>query len=259
MSYFIDDDSSQIRGLKDKIDELQALILANQSSVSLENVESGQSIFPGANPSSRGGGAGGGGSGHVIQEEGVSLTARANLNFIGGAVTAMDNAVTGATDVTITGLADNLGNHIATMQLDMAGNNIISTVDPATNIFQVVFDAHDDSDTFISNGLTTDKIYFVSNMTTVMEMLDTEVLFNSTTPLNMNTSEINSVGFISFGASPPSSGRIRLPNGVNGAIKWESTPAGFDGEMYFDNDFNWFVDSGQAYKYWVGGYTSNRD
>lgn len=44
-----------------------------------------------------------GGSAHVVKEEGgTGLTARANLNFIGTAVTATDNAGTGATDITIT-------------------------------------------------------------------------------------------------------------------------------------------------------------
>ena len=43
------------------------------------------------------------GSGHVIQEEGTPLTARANLNFIGAGVVATDNAGTGATDITIAG------------------------------------------------------------------------------------------------------------------------------------------------------------
>ena len=36
--------------------------------------------------------------------------------------------------------------------LDMNGKNIISSVDPATDIFQIVFDAHDDGDTFIANS-----------------------------------------------------------------------------------------------------------
>lgn len=45
---------------------------------------------------------GGGGGGHTIQEEGSDLTQRTNLNFIGAAVTATDNAGNDATDVTIT-------------------------------------------------------------------------------------------------------------------------------------------------------------
>ena len=62
MSYELDDDASQIRRLKDQMVDLQALVLASQFSVQQENQESGQSIFPGANPSARGGGSGGGGS-----------------------------------------------------------------------------------------------------------------------------------------------------------------------------------------------------
>lgn len=43
-----------------------------------------------------------GGSGHTIQEEGTPLTSRANLNFIGSAITVTDNAGNDATNVTIT-------------------------------------------------------------------------------------------------------------------------------------------------------------
>lgn len=42
-----------------------------------------------------------GGSGHVIQEEGTPLTARANLNFVGADVTATDDAGNNATIITI--------------------------------------------------------------------------------------------------------------------------------------------------------------
>lgn len=61
MSYIQDDEATQIRDLKNLIDELQAQILAVQSSVQLENVDSGQNIIPGANPSARGGSGGGSG------------------------------------------------------------------------------------------------------------------------------------------------------------------------------------------------------
>lgn len=44
-----------------------------------------------------------GGGGHIIQDEGTSLTVRAKLNFKGAGVTAADNAGTGATDVTVAG------------------------------------------------------------------------------------------------------------------------------------------------------------
>lgn len=42
------------------------------------------------------------GSAHIIQEEGVSLTSRSKLNFIGAAVTATDDAGNDATKITIT-------------------------------------------------------------------------------------------------------------------------------------------------------------
>ena len=41
--------------------------------------------------------------GVTVQDEGVSLTQRAILNFIGAGVTATDNSGTGATDITISG------------------------------------------------------------------------------------------------------------------------------------------------------------
>ena len=59
MSYEIDDDASQIRNLKERLNDLQSLALESQFSSSQENVETGQSTFPIANPSSRGGGTGG--------------------------------------------------------------------------------------------------------------------------------------------------------------------------------------------------------
>src|SRR5262245_5996987 len=45
--------------------------------------------------------SGGGSSGHVIQDEGTPLTARAALNFVGAGVTATDDSVNGRTVVTI--------------------------------------------------------------------------------------------------------------------------------------------------------------
>lgn len=45
----------------------------------------------------------GGGGGHTIQEEGVPLVQRSNLNFVGPTVTATDNAGTDTTTITIQG------------------------------------------------------------------------------------------------------------------------------------------------------------
>ena len=61
MSYFQEDDSQQTRKLKEKIDDLQGQLLDLPFSSSLENVDSAQSTFPTANPSSRCSGSGGSG------------------------------------------------------------------------------------------------------------------------------------------------------------------------------------------------------
>ena len=45
----------------------------------------------------------GGSAGHIIQDEGVSLTARSKLNFVGAGVTATDDAGNNATVITIDG------------------------------------------------------------------------------------------------------------------------------------------------------------
>jgi len=42
LSYFLDDDASQVRELKDKLEKLQSDFLSTQFSVQQENVESGQ-------------------------------------------------------------------------------------------------------------------------------------------------------------------------------------------------------------------------
>lgn len=52
------------------------------------------------NPTVRGSSAGGG---HTIQDEGVSLAARTNLNFVGAGVTVTDDSANNQTDVTIPG------------------------------------------------------------------------------------------------------------------------------------------------------------
>lgn len=151
---------------------------------------------------------------------------------------------------------DDLGNHMATQQLDMQNWDIVSTVAPTGgNQFRLVFDSHDDSDTYISNSTTSDRISIISNGTAILELLDTEILVESTTPINLNTSNINTIGYLDFGTGSPSGGTIRLPN-TSGIIRWESTPSGSEGELYFDVDeqFIWTVPSGGAFTFWEGGF-----
>lgn len=68
------------------------------------------------------------GSGHTIQEEGSPLTARSNLNFIGAAVTATDNAGTDATDVTV----DAVPYTGATQDVDLGGTVGITNASQVT-------------------------------------------------------------------------------------------------------------------------------
>jgi len=137
--------------------------------------------------------------------------------------------------------------------LDMDNFNIKSTATPTIgDQFRIIFDAHDDSDTFISNTVTVDLIHFESNGIGILDISPTGLLLGAT--IDMNNENIENVGNMDFGPFSATSGRIRLPAGGGGAIKWESVPAGFDGEMYFDNDFNWFVDTGGTYKYFEGGF-----
>lgn len=74
----------------------------------------------GGGSTTAGGSSGFGGEGHVIQDEGIDLMSRPNLDFIGDYVTASDTPT--ATTVTITG--DNLGDHTMTQALDTNLQNI---------------------------------------------------------------------------------------------------------------------------------------
>lgn len=71
-------------------------------------------------------GLGGGiGGGHTIQDEGVSLTQRSKLDFIGPGVSVVDNAISGATEVHIN--ATGTGGVGSGVNLDLGS---FSTPDP---------------------------------------------------------------------------------------------------------------------------------
>ena len=74
------------------------------------------------------------GSGHVIQEEGVALTQRTNLNFIWASVTATDNPWNDATDIAITATAGG-GSSVIVSENVTAGDPIVYR--PLTNIFDI--------------------------------------------------------------------------------------------------------------------------
>jgi hypothetical protein len=63
LSYIQDDDATEIKEIRDKLEKLQSDFLSTQFSASQENIDSGSNIIPAANPVSRGGGSGSGGGG----------------------------------------------------------------------------------------------------------------------------------------------------------------------------------------------------
>lgn len=65
-----------------------------------------------------------GGSGHVIQDEGTPLTARAALNFTGAGVTATDDAGNNRTNVAISGAAVGFGSPSASSVADTSADGV---------------------------------------------------------------------------------------------------------------------------------------
>ena len=111
------------------------------------------------------------GSGHTIQEEGSNLAQRTNLNFIGTAVTAADDAGNDATTITITGSSGNSFETIAVSgQSDVvaesatdtltlvAGSNVTITTTAATDTITI---AATDTN---SNGFETIAVSGQSNV-----------------------------------------------------------------------------------------------
>lgn len=72
----------------------------------------------------------------------------------------------------------------ADADLNMGSFNIKTNISPATNIFQIIFDAHDNSDTSISNSTTVDRININSGGNNVIGILPTSV--NIFQVLNLN-------------------------------------------------------------------------
>ena len=105
--------------------------------------------------------------------------------------------------------------------LDMNGNDITSSVNPATNQFKIVFDGHDDSDTYISNSTTTDRINVFSNGVNILSFRSTDVLMGIN--LNMNAFNISAGG---AGVGMSNIGTLSFVNNTE-------TPAG-NGIIYFD-------------------------
>jgi len=84
-------------------------------------------------------GAGGGGGGHTVEEEGTPLASRTNLNFVGGAITATDDALNDQTDVTVviddSTVPNNITIDLATLATTATTATTANAGDSATGFF----------------------------------------------------------------------------------------------------------------------------
>lgn len=94
----------------------------------------------------------GGVSGHVIQDEGVSLVQRTNLNFVGAGVTVVDNLLTNSSVVTINGGASIISLTNADMLTLIGANTVVA------GQFYLITDAVYTSGGAIVQGIATNRI-----------------------------------------------------------------------------------------------------
>jgi len=80
----------------------------------------------------------GGGSGHTIQDEGIGLTARTNLNFVGAGVTVTDEEGSNTTKVTIAGGGIDTTTPVVTYTHSGNREVVVSAVDVGTDTFTSV-------------------------------------------------------------------------------------------------------------------------
>lgn len=98
-----------------------------------------------------GGGSSGGGSGHALQDEGTLLPTRGSIDFVGGGVTATDDAANNKTIVNVTGLGTGLDQATAdSLYVNVAGDamdgdlyvnadiNVTGTVNGTDGIFGTI-------------------------------------------------------------------------------------------------------------------------
>lgn len=162
MSYFIDDDSSQIRELKDKLEKLQSDFLSSQFSVQQENVESGQSIFPIANPSARPSGSGSGSGSSTIENVQLGQVGLATVNIDLGTGTQRNYIMelTGDISIAFTNLPVNTITHPFEMTIEQTGTaydvtfpvSVLNTIDLSSpnTTYTVIMQTYDGGTTYVA-------------------------------------------------------------------------------------------------------------
>lgn len=86
----------------------------------------------------------------------------------------------------------------ADADLNMGAFDIKSTVDPSVNTFRIIFDGHSDSDTYISNSTTADRINIWRNGVNIMAFTAESNFF---TDINMQGNDIDNVDDINMSGS----------------------------------------------------------
>jgi len=86
----------------------------------------------------------------------------------------------------------------ADADLNMGAFDIKSTVDPSVNTFRIIFDGHSDSDTYISNSTTADRINIWRNGANIMAFTAESNFF---TDINMQGNDIDGVDDINMSGS----------------------------------------------------------
>lgn len=132
-------------------------------------------------------GTAGGAGYNTIQEEGVSLTQRTIMNFIGATVTAVDNPGNTRTDITIVaGTAGLLSDLTINVSKDWAGEAI-------TNLGGITMTG--DIDVNTQDIINIDRSEYVVDSGAISAAADSVILLNSSNQFQFNTAQINDIIF----------------------------------------------------------------
>jgi len=129
-----------------------------------------------------------GGAGYdTIQEEGVSLTQRSIMNFIGATVTAVDNPGASRTDITIVAGTAGL---LSDLTINVAKNWQAFGI---TNLGQLSMVG--DIDLATQDIINIDRSEYVVDSGAVSAATDSVILLNSSNQFQFNTAQINDIVF----------------------------------------------------------------
>lgn len=133
-------------------------------------------------------GSGSGGSGYAtIQEEGVSVTQRAIMNFIGANVTAVDNPGDSRTDITIATTTSGLLSALTIDDNKDWNNKKITNINGLDLVGDLNLATH--------NIINIDQSRYVVDSGVISPITDTVILLNSNSQFQFNTAKTNDFAF----------------------------------------------------------------